>query len=513
MPTPGELTPEEYRAQAERVTAWIAGYLERLEDYPVRARVAPGEVRGAFPAEAPSVGVPFETILREFEERIVPGVTHWAHPRFFAYFTSSGSAAGILGETLSAALNVNGMLWQTSPAVVEVETLALDWMRQMMGFPESWDGHINDTASVSSLVALAAAREHATEGRAREHGLAGGPPLRVYTSTETHNSVEKAAITLGLGTAGVRAVPADEAFRMRADLLAEAIAEDRAAGVVPMAVVATIGTTSTTSVDPVPAIAEVCRREKVWLHVDAAYGGAMAVCPEHRGLFAGAEHADSYVMNPHKWLFVPIDCSVLWTPHPQTVRAAFSVVAPYLMPPEHGDARNLMDYGPALGRRFRGLKVWAVLRAFGAEGLAAVVRQHVQWATRLAEAVDAEPGWERPAPTPMGLVLLRHVPGWAAGDADDAVGDAEGGEGREGAGDAKTREAREARLAAHNREILERINRSGYAFLSHTDVRGTLALRVAIGNVRTTWEDVAGTWDRLREIARELEAAGPPTAG
>lgn len=492
MESQGDLSPEEFRRHGREVVDWIADYLERIRDYPVLARTRPGEVAAALPPEPPSRPVPLEETLRDFREILVPGITHWNHPRFFAYFSITGSAPGILGEALTAALNVNAMLWRTSPAATELEATALGWLRRMLGLPESFDGHINDTASVSTLVALAAARQAATGGAVRERGLAGGPRLRLYTSEEAHSSVEKAALTLGLGQDGVRKIPTDREFRMDVAALTRAVAEDRLAGWVPMAVSATVGTTSTTSIDPIPAIADLCEREGIWLHVDGAYGGAMGAVPEFRWVLEGCDRADSFVVNPHKWLFVPIDLSALYCRRPEVIREAFSLVPPYLMTPEQGTARNLMDYGPALGRRFRALKLWMVLRTFGTEGIAERIRAAVAMAQTFAGWVDEASDWERLAPAPMSTVLFRHLP-----PAEVTPARAE----HAGPGGLAPEEPA---IEAHNRALLEAVNASGKAFLSHVVVRGRFGLRLAVGNLRTTPEDVALTWALLREIAATL---------
>ena len=474
----GDMDPREFRRYGREVVDWIADYLAGVDDYPVLARVRPGEIASALPSEPPAEPIPLDETLRDFHEILLPGITHWNHPRFHAYFAITGSAPGVLAEALAAALNVNAMLWRTSPAATELETVVLGWLRRMMGLPASFDGHINDTASVSTLVALAAARQVATEGTVRERGLAGGPRLRLYTSEEAHSSVEKAALLLGLGREGVRRIPTDDAFRMDVSALERTVAEDRAAGWTPMAVSATVGTTSTTSVDPVPAIADLCEREKIWLHVDAAYGGAMALVPEYRWVLDGCERADSLVVNPHKWLFVPIDLSALYCRRPEVIREAFSLVPPYLMTPEDGLARNLMDYGPSLGRRFRALKLWMVIRTFGVRGMAERIRAHVEMARSFASWVDEAPDWERMAPAPMSTVLFRHRP--AGRPSEDA-------------------------LDEHNRRLLEAVNATGRVFLSHTLVRGRFALRLAIGNLKTTLTHMRETWSLLRREAEALD--------
>ncbi len=470
-----EMDPEEFRRHGHAVVDWIAGFLADPGRYPVLPDVRPGDVAARLPASPPRHGEPMEAILRDFEATVVPGLTHWNHPGFFAYFANGASAAGILGETLTAALNVNAMLWRTSPAATELEERTLDWLRQMLGLPEGLHGTIQDTASVSTLVAVAAAREAADPG-IREDGMSGRdlPRLRLYCSEEAHSSIDKAGIILGLGRTGTRKIPTDAEFRMDPAALERAIREDRAAGVRPFCVVSTVGTTSTTSIDPVEAIADVCGRHGLWLHVDAAYGGGAAVVPEMRGVLAGCERADSVVVNPHKWLFVPMDLSALYVRRPETVRRALSLVPEYLSTPKgEGGATNLMDYGPALGKRFRALKLWMTLRWFGADGMAAIVREHLRLARLFAEWVDAEPGWERLAPVPFALVLYRHVPA--------GMGDAE--------------------VDAHNERIMDAVNATGEAFLSHTKVRGRFALRLSVGNLRTTEREVRRAWERLKEAA------------
>jgi aromatic-L-amino-acid decarboxylase len=469
--------PEELRAALHEAADWVADLLATQESRPVMARVAPGEIAAALPAHPPTHGEGLAPLLDEVDRLLMPGMTHWNHPGFMAYFGISGSPPGILGELVAAALNVNAMLWRTSPAATELEEVTLRWVRELLGLPAEWFGEITDSASSSSLYALAAAREAAGLG-VREAGMAGRsdlPPLRVYASPETHSSVEKACIALGLGQEGLVKVPTDDAFRMRADLLEAAVDRDLADGRRPIAVVATVGTTSSTSIDPVPALADVCARHGMWLHVDAAYGGAAAVVPSMRHVLEGCERADSIVVNPHKWLLTPIDCSLLFTARPDDLRAAFSLVPEYLRS-EHSDVTNLMDYGLALGRRFRALKLWMVLRAYGADGLAEVIQGHIDAARELADWVDSEPGWERLAPVPFSTVTMRHVPPGM----DD-----------------------EAELRAHNAALLERVNASGEVFLSHTELAGRYAIRVAIGNVATERRHVARAWDVLRGAAVE----------
>jgi aromatic-L-amino-acid decarboxylase len=452
----------------------MAEFLARPEAYPVLARVAPGETAARLPASPPAGPEAMEAILRDFRETVVPGLTHWNHPGFFAYFSNGASSPAILAEMLASAVNVNAMLWRTGPAPTELEARTLDWLRQAMGLPEGFHGTIQDTASVSTLVALVAAREAAGLD-VRDEGMSGRdlPWMRVYASQEAHSSVEKAGIVIGIGRAGTRKVATDAEFRMDPAALDAAIREDAAAGVRPFCVVATVGTTSTSSVDPVAAIADVCRRHGVWLHVDAAYGGGAAVVPEMRWLMDGCGMADSLVVNPHKWLMVPMDLSALFVRDPATVRRALSLVPAYLETPEAGETTNLMDYGPALGKSFRSLKLWMTMRWYGADGMADVIRGHLHLAQAFAEWVDEAPEWERMAPVPLSLVLYRHrPPGMPEGELD-----------------------------AHNERIMHAVNATGEVFVSHTVVRGRLALRLAIGNLRTEERHVRRAWELLREAA------------
>jgi len=482
-PALGDIAPDEFRRQARRVLQWIGDYLEHPERFPVVPRVAPGDIAEMIPGEPPAEPESLDAVLDDFERLIVPGVTHWNHPGFFAYFAISASAPGILAEMLISTLNVNAMLWKTSPAATELELRTLDWLRQLLGLKDGWFGLINDTASISTLLALAAAREAKPELAIREKGMAGRtdlPRLRVYTSAHAHSSVDKAAITLGFGHENVVHIDTDADFRMRVDALDAAVRADRAAGYLPLATVATVGTTSTTSIDPVPAIAALCARDGMWLHVDGSYGGVAAVVPEMRHVLAGVELADSLVVNPHKWLFTPIDLSAMFTRRPDVLKRAFSLVPEYLVTREQREVVNLMDYGVQLGRRFRALKLWMVIRAFGAEGLAARLRQQMAMARDFAGWVDATPDWERVAPVPFSLVCFRYAPAGTS----------------------------EAEREALNSAILERVNASGRAYLSHTKLNGRYVLRLAIGNMRTEPRHVSDAWRLLREAA----AATPATA-
>jgi len=483
-PAFGDMGPDEFRAYGTTVVEWIASYLGEVDRYPVLAKTKPGAIRRALPAAPPAHGEPMEAILKDFETTILPGVTHWNHPGFFAYFAITGSGPGILGELLTAALNVNGMLWKTSPAATELEEITLGWLRTMIGLPAAFFGVIMDTASVASLCAIAAAREAVPEHRYRVEGMAGGPRLRLYTSEQAHSSIEKAAIVLGLGQQGLRKIPVDAQMRLDPQALASVIAEDRCQGWRPFCVVATVGTTSTTSVDPVPAIADLCAREGLWLHVDAAYAGLAALVPEYRWVLEGCERADSVVVNPHKWLFTPIDCSAFYCRRPELLRQTFSLIPDYLRTPESmaAEVYDFMDFGVQLGRRFRALKLWMVIRYFGWEGLAARIREHIRLGQLFAAWVDADPNFERVAPSPLSTVCFRAHP---IGEHNESV------------------------LDTLNTRLLDAVNSTGRAYLSATKVRGHDALRMAIGNIRTTEAHVWTAWELLRAHARELAAVPP----
>ena len=476
-PAPGGMTPGEFREWGHRFVDWVSDYLEDIGDYPVLARTKPGEVRDALPAEAPAKGEPFHSLFEDFRSVVVPGITHWNHPAFFGYFAVSGSGPGILGELLAAALNVNAMVWKSAPAATELEEVTLGWLRSFVGLPPEFTGTINDTASTSTFLALAAARErHLPE--ARDDGMAGAPAGRIYTSREAHSSVLKAVHALGFGRLGVRAIATGPDRAMDPAALAEAINHDVTSGFRPLAVVATIGTTSTTAVDPVGAIAEIARSRGLWLHVDAAYAGVAAALPGMCRHFTGWERADSIVVNPHKWLFTPVDCSVLYVRDPSWLRAAFSLVPAYLETSETG-VTHLMDHGLALGRRFRALKLWFVMRYFGQEGLREILGDHVALARRLAERVDAAPGWQRWPHSPFSLVVLRRSPAGVRGRARDAL----------------------------NAAIVDRVNDGGTAFLSTTGIDGETWVRFAIGNIHTTAAHVDAAWEALERAGAE-ETAG-----
>lgn len=453
-------TTTEFRAAAHKAVDWIADYFENIDSYPVLSRVQPGDIEKQFAAAPSEGGKPYDALFAEFEQKILPGITHWNHPSFFAYFSITGSQAGLIGEMLSAALNANGMLWKTSPSLTELETLALRWLRDAMGLPQDLFGIINDTASINVFLAIAAARE-ATGLNIRGEGMAGRelPALRLYCSEHAHSSVDKAALALGFGQKNIVKIPSDEKFSMRADLLEQAIAKDRAAGMLPCVIVATTGTTSTAAVDPVRAIGEIARRENIWLHVDAAYAGSATICPELRHIWDGIEYADSLVTNPHKWFFTQVDCSVLFTRRPDVLRETFSLVPEYLKTTDTAEI-NYMDYGLQLGRRFRALKLWLVMEHYGLERLRGVIRDHVAFAKRLADELRARDGVEVLSHS-FSVVVFR------------------------------------LRTDDETMAALERMNASGQLFVSHTKLRDQYAIRVAIGNGATEWRHVARILEQL----------------
>ena len=463
------ITPEyisEFRRAAHQAVDWIAEYLRDPRKYPVMSRIHPGELIDALPASAPEQGESYDVILRDFEKLIIPATTHWNHPRFFNFFAISSAAPAIVGELLAAALNTNGLHWRTSPALVELEQVSLGWLRQWMGLPPDFFGMIFDTASVGTLHAIAAARELA-DPEAHTRGSLGN--LVLYTSDQSHSSVEKDAIALGIGQSNVRKIPSDGEFRMRADVLASTIEQDIAAGKKPFCVVATVGTTSSTSIDPVPQIADICERHKLWLHVDAAYAGVAAILPEYRHILKGAERAHSFVVNPMKWMFIPVDLNAFYTRHPDVLRRTFSLTPEYLRTAGAEREVNLMDYAIPLGRRFRALKLWMTMRYFGREGIARILRAHMEWAKKLGAIVDADPQFERVAPVLFSVVCFRYK-----GSDDD------------------------------NRRIAQQVNDSGKAYISQTALKGQVALRIAIGNIGTTWDDVAACWELVRSEAKNV---------
>jgi aromatic-L-amino-acid decarboxylase len=461
-----DLAPEEFRRLGHEVVDWMAGYLTDPRVYPVVARTEPGHLTGALPASAPETGEPMENILAGFHDLILPATTHWNHPRFMAYFSVSASAPGILAEMLAAVLNTNHMVWKSNPAATELEQVTLGWLREWLGLPPTFFGQIFDTASISTMHGIAAARMWA----APETRTSGAPPnMTVYCSEHAHSSIEKGAMAIGVGQDNVRKVPADAEFRLIPQALAEMIRADRAAGKRPFCVVPTVGTTAVTSIDPVPAVIEIAKQENLWVHVDAAYGGVAAVLPELHHLLDGCGDAQSLVFNPHKWLFTPIDASAFYCSRPDILRQAFSLIPAYLTTAEDGQALNFMDYGVALGRRFRALKLWFVMRYFGREGVAAIVRNHIRWATELAAAIEAHPDFELTAPAPLSLVCFRY-----------------------------------RGTNQQNQALIERLNASGEVFVSGNTMKGVYMIRLAIGNIRTTHDDVFAVWNLVQQTAAEL---------
>ncbi|MFN2510241.1 MAG: aspartate aminotransferase family protein [Pyrinomonadaceae bacterium] len=478
-PPSGDMSAQEFRRFGHDLIDWISDYFERIEDLPVLSQINPGDLKSQLPSSPPQRGEPMAEIIADIDRLIVPALTHWSHPSFFAYFATSTSAPGIFGELLSAAFDNKAMLWRTSPASTELEEVALDWLRQMMGLDAGYTGIIYDTASVSSMHAIAAARE-GVEQRIREEGMSGRidlPLLRVYVSEQAHSSIEKGVITLGLGQRGLRKIPTDAEFRMNARALAEAIEEDKSQGMIPFCIVATVGTTSTTSIDPVKEIVPIGEKHAMWLHVDAAYAGSAAVVPELRHILAGCERADSVAVNPHKWLFTPFDLSVLYCRHMDLLQRAFSLVPEYLRTPEQERVRNGSDYGIQLGRRFRALKLWMVIRYFGHEGLASRIREHCRLAQLFKSWVEESTDWKLTAPVPLSLVCFRACPQVEAVD----------------------EKSRNARWDALNEEVMHAVNATGKAFLSHTRLNDKLTLRLSIGNIRTTEKHVRQVWELLNE--------------
>jgi aromatic-L-amino-acid decarboxylase len=460
------LSPDDFLQAARQHSEWIARYFEQVRDFPVVPDIAPGELTARLPRQAPEIGESLAAILSDFESTIFPALTLWNHPRFFAWFSVSSTPPSVLADFLAAALNVNAMLWKSSPAATELEQLTLAWLRQWLGLNESFFGVIYDTASVGVLQAIGAAREY-IDPECRIKGMR--PGLTVYVSQHTHSSSEKAAITLGFGQENVRKIPVDAEFRMRADLLERTIQTDVAACKRPCCIVASVGSTSTSAIDPVPAIADIAERYNLWLHVDGAYGGSAAVVPEMQYILDGAARAHSLTLNPHKWLYVSIDCSVLYTRYPEILRRASALGAEYLRTAEDEHVVNYNDYGVQLGRRFRALKLWYVFRYYGRQGIIAMLRESLRMAQVLKSLVEHDETFELCAPVPFSLVCFRYR-------ADDET----------------------------NRKILADVNASGKAFLSHTVLNGTFVLRFAIGNFQTTEQDVRETWTLIRETAARI---------
>jgi aromatic-L-amino-acid decarboxylase len=469
------MTPDEFREYGHRLIDWIADYRATLASRPVIAQTGPGDVKAKLSPHPPPSPGPFDTVLADLDALIVPGLTHWQHPRFFGYFPSNATLSSVLGDMLSTGLGVLGLNWQASPALTELEEVVTDWMRQMLGLSDEWSGVIQDTASTGSLLALLCARERATNFSLARGGLQSEPrPLIVYTSAQSHSSVEKAALLAGFGRANVRVVPHDPAFAMRPDALAEQVVADASAGLVPCAVVATTGTTASTALDPVGPIAEVAGRHNLWLHVDAAMAGSAMVLPECRWMWDGVERADSLVVNPHKWLGAVFDCSLYYVRDPEHLVRVMSTSPSYLRTAADGRVRNYRDWGIALGRRFRALKLWCLIRSEGVSGLQARLRRDLANARWLADQVSSTPNWRVVAPVPLQTVCVVHEPPGLSVE----------------------------ELDAHTRAWAERVNRSGAAYLTPAVLAGRWMVRVSVGAETTERRDVEAVWDAMRRAAQ-----------
>jgi len=465
----GDMPAEEFRRFGREVVDWIADYFERIEEFPVLSQIEPGWLQENLSSSPPETGEDFSAIFADVDKLILPAVTHWNHPNFHGLFSTSTSSVGIFGEMLSAAFDMKAMLWRTSPASTELEDVTLEWLRKMLGLPDGFEGIIYDTASVSTMHAIAAARERAGVD-VRGEGMSGRPHLpllRVYTSEHVHSSIDKSLITLGMGTRSLKKIPCNERFEMIPEKLDTAIAEDIDAGHLPICVISTIGTTSSSSVDPVDAVADICEEFGIWMHVDAAYAGPASIIPEKRDLFAGWERADSIVVNPHKWLFTPFDLSVLYCRDLNVLKQAFSLIPEYLKTSDQETVKNGMDYGIQLGRRFRALKLWFVIRYFGVDGIVARLREHCRLAQLFASWVDESDNWEMMAPVPFALVCFRACP------------------------------PNSSDLDTLNEKLMNNINASGEAYLSHTKLNGKFTLRLSVGSIRVEERHLVKVWELL----------------
>ncbi len=474
----GDMPVEEFREFGHKMIDWIADYLKDIEELPVLPDIKPGDIKSQLPENPPETGEEFSKIFRDVDDLILPGVTHWNHPNFMAYFNSTASGPGILAEMLTAAFNINGMVWKTCPSSAELEETMLNWLKQILNLPENFWGIIYDTASVSTMHAVACAREYYQDLEIRKRGMSGRNDLqrlRVYASEHAHSSIDKAALTLGLGLEGIHKIEVDDQFRMIPEKLAEAIEEDLSKGYYPICVVATIGTTSTTSADPLEKIAEIAKSKNIWLHVDAAHSGVTAMLPEMAEYFSGIEHADSMVVNPHKWLFTPIDLSVFYTKHPDVLKSAFSLVHEYLKTAEDNSAINYMDYGIQLGRRFRSLKLWFIIRYFGKNGLADRIREHIRLGNMFTSWVDASENFERLAPVPFSTVCFRALK-------EDSSGE---------------------EINNFNQNLMDEINKTGKLFLSHTKLNEKFSIRLVVSGIRTEERHVKEAWNLIQKVYNE----------
>lgn len=476
----GDMSSEEFRRYGRELVDWIADYFERIEEFPVLSQIDPGWLKENLPSGPPETGEDFSAVLSDIDKLILPAVTHWNHPNFHGLFSTSTSSVGIFGEMLAAAFDMKAMLWRTSPASTELEDVTLDWLRQMLGLPEVFEGIIYDTASVSTMQAIAAARERANVG-VRDEGMSGRPHLplmRVYASEHVHSSIDKSVITLGLGTRSLKKIACNDRFEMKADDLERAIEEDLAAGHLPICAIPTIGTTSSTSVDPVDSIAGICEKHNIWMHVDAAYAGPTAIIPGMRHLFTGWERADSIVVNPHKWLFTPFDLSILYCRDLDMMKQAFSLVPEYLKTNERTVVKNGMDYGIQLGRRFRALKLWFVIRYFGRDGIIARLSEHMRLARLFASWIEESENWEMMAPVPFALVCFRAC------------------------------QAGAENLDVLNESLMNAVNATGEAYLSHTKLNGNFTLRLSVGSIRVEERHMVKVWELLNRELNGLDQNG-----
>ena len=476
------MTNQEFRTYAHELVDWMADYLQEVEHFPVRPHVAPGDIISRLPLHPPAGGEPFARIFADFRNTIIPGMTHWQHPSFFAYFPANNSPPSILAEMLTATMGAQCMSWATSPAAAELEERMMQWLGEMTGLPPAFTGVIQDTASTATLCAILSARERRTEFRINAEGFPRGRTFTVYASTETHSSIERAVKIAGLGAAALRKLPVDERFAMVPGELERAIARDLSQGFDPLCAVATIGTTGSTAIDPLKRIGEICAAHGIWLHVDAAYAGTALLLPEKRWMIDGIELADSFVFNPHKWMFTNFDCSAYFVRDAGSLVRTFEILPEYLKTPEQDRVRNYRDWGIQLGRRFRALKLWFVIRSFGVEGLRELLRSHLAFAQSFAQNVAQEKDFELLAPVPLAAVCFRYHP---RGTDDDAT------------------------LDAMNSTLLEELNKTGRLFLTHTKLNGRFTLRLVASQTSVTERHVDAAWDLIRTTARSQVSAGP----
>ena len=477
----GDMPVEEFRKYGYQFIDWIADYLKNIDEYPVLAQIHPGDVKNKLPQSPPTQSESLEDILKDINEIIMPGMTHWNHPGFMAYFNSSASGPGILAELLSGAFNINGMNWKSCPSATELEEVVVNWLRQMLKLPENFWGIIYDGGSASTMHAIAAAREYKQELEIRTKGMSGRkelPRLRLYKSEHGHSSIDKAAITLGFGIESIRIIECDEEFKMIPSKLEAAINEDIKNCWLPFCIVATVGTTSTTSIDPINEIAEISKKYNLWLHVDASHAGTAAIVPEYNYILNGCEKADSFVVNPHKWMFMPIDISTFYTPHKEILKRTFSLIAEYLKTPQDEVVTNYMEYGIQLGRRFRSLKLWFVIRYFGTEGIIKILQEHLRLGKLFAEWIDGNKDFERLAPVPLSTVCFRAIP------------------------------TNNSDINEFNERLMNEINKTGIIFLSHTKLNDNFTIRLVVSHIKSTEELVAKAWELIKSKYKELNSGG-----